>query len=127
MPRVSPTLLEEIQLPLGLLLLLLLYINFSKVMGFLKWLTSSNHDSSAKRDFFERISDKFTSLDQVTAALRKAGLESSQLIIGIDYTKSNEWTGAKTFGGRSLHAIQPGSINPYQSVISILGRTLGAL
>lgn len=30
---------------------------------------------------------------QVTAALAQAGLESSNLIVGIDFTKSNEWTG----------------------------------
>ncbi|KAK7266606.1 hypothetical protein RIF29_19255 [Crotalaria pallida] len=29
----------------------------------------------------------------VTAALANAGLESSNLIVGIDFTKSNEWTG----------------------------------
>jgi len=29
----------------------------------------------------------------VTTALRKEGLESSNLILGIDFTKSNEWTG----------------------------------
>ena len=33
------------------------------------------------------------SLPQVTAALSEAGLESSNLIVGIDVTKSNEWTG----------------------------------
>jgi len=30
---------------------------------------------------------------QVTEALARAGLESSNLILGIDFTKSNEWTG----------------------------------
>lgn len=30
---------------------------------------------------------------QVTSALAQAGLESSNLIVGIDFTKSNEWTG----------------------------------
>lgn len=30
---------------------------------------------------------------QVTEALAQAGLESSNLIVGIDLTKSNEWTG----------------------------------
>jgi len=29
----------------------------------------------------------------VTEALARAGLESSNLIMGIDCTKSNEWTG----------------------------------
>lgn len=31
---------------------------------------------------------------QVTEALARAGLESSNLIVGIDFTKSNEWTGS---------------------------------
>lgn len=31
---------------------------------------------------------------QVTDALAQAGLESSNLIVGIDFTKSNEWTGS---------------------------------
>jgi len=30
---------------------------------------------------------------QVTTALRNEGLESSNLVLGIDFTKSNEWTG----------------------------------
>lgn len=30
---------------------------------------------------------------QVSEALARAGLESSNLILGIDFTKSNEWTG----------------------------------
>jgi E3 ubiquitin-protein ligase RGLG len=33
------------------------------------------------------------SLTMVTEALAQAGLESSNLIVGIDFTKSNEWTG----------------------------------
>ncbi|XP_058072321.1 E3 ubiquitin-protein ligase RGLG4-like isoform X2 [Magnolia sinica] len=43
----------------------------------------------SKYDF---IPDNYRSLDQVIAALREAGLESSNLILGIDFTKSNEWT-----------------------------------
>ncbi|XP_030938135.1 E3 ubiquitin-protein ligase RGLG3 isoform X1 [Quercus lobata] len=69
------------------------------------------------------IADNFTSLDQVISALREAGLESSNLILGIDFTKSNEWTGKHSFGRKSLHTIgnEP---NPYEQAISIIGRTL---
>lgn len=36
---------------------------------------------------FHTIVDSFTTLDQVTAALRKEGLESSNLIVAVDFTK----------------------------------------
>ncbi|KAH7566096.1 hypothetical protein ACOSP7_022356 [Xanthoceras sorbifolium] len=70
-----------------------------------------------------RIADNFNSLDQVISALREAGLESSNLILGIDFTKSNEWTGRHSFNRKSLHAIGS-SPNPYEQAISIIGRTL---
>ncbi|XP_078168174.1 E3 ubiquitin-protein ligase RGLG2-like isoform X3 [Carex rostrata] len=40
------------------------------------------------------ISDCYDSIEQVTSALAQAGLESSNLIVGVDFTKSNEWTGS---------------------------------
>ncbi|KAF3334270.1 E3 ubiquitin-protein ligase RGLG2-like protein [Carex littledalei] len=46
---------------------------------------------------YSKIVDEFRSLEEVTEALAKAGLESSNLIIGIDFTKSNEWTGPTSF------------------------------
>lgn len=40
-------------------------------------------------------------------------------------TKSNEWSGKRTFGGRSLHEIDdPSQRNPYEDVIETIGRTL---
>ncbi|CAM0884847.1 unnamed protein product [Alopecurus aequalis] len=69
------------------------------------------------------IADNYSSVDEVTAALREAGLESSNLILGIDFTKSNEWSGKLSFGRKSLHAIS-GTPNPYEQAISIIGRTL---
>ncbi|KAH8500038.1 hypothetical protein H0E87_015323 [Populus deltoides] len=66
-----------------------------------------------------------TSIFMVTAALAQAGLESSNLIVGIDFTKSNEWTGARSFNRRSLHDIRNGQ-NPYEQAISIIGRTMSA-
>ncbi|KAM0940828.1 putative transcription factor C2H2 family [Dioscorea sansibarensis] len=59
----------------------------------------------------------------VTEALAQAGLESSNLIVGIDFTKSNEWSGKHSFNNQSLHHIGA-SYNPYEQAISIIGRTL---
>ncbi|KAE8911745.1 hypothetical protein PF005_g15959 [Phytophthora fragariae] len=73
----------------------------------------------------QMIPDQFTSLPQVTQALRRSGLESCNLIIGIDCTKSNEWSGKRTFGGRCLHEMDDPSVrNPYEDVIESIGRTL---
>ncbi|XP_010682336.2 E3 ubiquitin-protein ligase RGLG5 isoform X1 [Beta vulgaris subsp. vulgaris] len=72
---------------------------------------------------YSRIADNYRTLDEVTAALAHAGLESSNLIVGIDFTKSNEWTGAKSFNRRSLHHIG-NDPNPYEEAIAIIGKTL---
>lgn len=72
---------------------------------------------------YSRIADNYNSLEQVTEALAKAGLESSNLIVGIDFTKSNEWTGKISFQRRSLHHIGD-VLNPYEQAISIVGKTL---
>ncbi|GAA0173211.1 calcium-binding protein [Lithospermum erythrorhizon] len=69
------------------------------------------------------IADNFSSLDEVVDSLREAGLESSNLILGIDFTKSNEWTGKRSFHRKSLHAIGS-QLNPYEQAISIIGPTL---
>ncbi|KAF8399805.1 hypothetical protein HHK36_015676 [Tetracentron sinense] len=61
----------------------------------------------------------------VTDPLAHVGLKSSNLIVGIDFTKSNEWTGARSFNRQSLHHIGHGE-NPYEQAISIIGKTLSA-
>eukprot|EP01111_Echinosteliopsis_oligospora_P016945 TRINITY_DN718_c0_g1_i1.p1 TRINITY_DN718_c0_g1~~TRINITY_DN718_c0_g1_i1.p1 ORF type:complete len:281 (-),score=75.61 TRINITY_DN718_c0_g1_i1:101-943(-) len=70
------------------------------------------------------IKNNYQTLEEVQNALRKAGLESSNLILGIDYTKSNEWTGKASFFGQNLHALHPQRLNPYQEAIAIVGKTL---
>ncbi|RUS79157.1 hypothetical protein EGW08_013065, partial [Elysia chlorotica] len=62
---------------------------------------------------------------KVARACRRAGLETCGLIVGVDFSASNEWQGRKTFSGQNLHKVVPGKLlNPYQKVISIMGRTL---
>ncbi|KAJ4892587.1 E3 ubiquitin-protein ligase RGLG1 [Raphanus sativus] len=91
---------------------------------------STHAASSSDRKKFDRrysrISDNYASLDQVSEALGRAGLESSNLILGIDFTKSNEWTGAKSFNKKSLHHISSNTPNPYEQAITIIGRTLAS-
>ncbi|KAF7141922.1 hypothetical protein RHSIM_Rhsim06G0244700 [Rhododendron simsii] len=81
------------------------------------------NNKKKKNSKYDFIPDHFSTLDQVTAALRESGLESSNLILGIDFTKSNEWTGKVSFNNRSLHDIG-GTPNPYEKAISIIGKTL---
>jgi len=85
---------------------------------------SSGSRAPPAKTGFRAIADQFKTMEEVQDALRKSGLESSNLIIGVDFTKSNEWTGKNTFGGRCLHALDAGVMNPYQRVIDVMCRTL---
>ncbi|MCL7023180.1 hypothetical protein MKW94_001036 [Papaver nudicaule] len=85
----------------------------------------SSKSSVSRGSKYSKIADNYHSLEEVTAALAEAGLESSNLIVGIDFTKSNEKSGAKSFNNKCLHSIG-GSRNPYEQAISIIGRTLSS-
>ena len=50
-----------------------------------------------------RTADRYESLEEVQEALRRVRMTSCNLIIGIDYSQSNIWSGVATCGGRSLH------------------------
>mmetsp|Transcript_1097 Transcript_1097/g.1696 ORF Transcript_1097/g.1696 Transcript_1097/m.1696 type:complete len:307 (+) Transcript_1097:68-988(+) len=73
---------------------------------------------------FKPIPDQYETLEEVQAALHKAGLETSSLVIGIDYTKSNVKQGKDSFNGKCLHFLEEDNYNPYQRVIHVMGRTL---
>ncbi|XP_059663771.1 E3 ubiquitin-protein ligase RGLG2-like [Cornus florida] len=85
----------------------------------------ANSDKSRLQSRYTRIGDNYRSLEEVTRALAQDGLESSNLIVGIDFTKSNEWTGARSFNKKSLHHLGD-DLSPYEHAISIIGRTLSA-
>lgn len=72
--------------------------------------------------------DKYETIEQVQQAMRQAGLESSSLVLGIDCTASNAWTGSKSFHGQNLHQLNASVpvYNPYQQCIHVIGRTLSA-
>ncbi|TVU10434.1 hypothetical protein EJB05_43963 [Eragrostis curvula] len=83
-------------------------------------------NESAAEGPYARIDCNYDTLEEVREALQEAGLESSNLIIGVDFTKSNEWTGKHCFNGRSLHDVAH-SPNPYEQAIGIIGNTLSYL
>ncbi|KAJ0098594.1 hypothetical protein Patl1_19948 [Pistacia atlantica] len=65
---------------------------------------SCNEDQRKKRkkgngikNKYSFIPDNFKTLQEVIATLREEGLESSNLILGIDFTKSNEWNGPTSY------------------------------
>lgn len=95
------------------------------------WSFLVNLGVTDKSNTFRELDDRFVTLQEIMEAMRSNGLEKANLIIGIDFTASNEWQGRKTFGGRSLHHIdidsRTGKVhkwNPYQKVIRTIGMTL---
>jgi len=101
------------------------------VAAILYWCTSKPPSGPSRTipkpsSTFKQIRDKYDNYEQLQHGLRAAGLESSNLIVGVDFTKSNEWTGKRTFMGHCLHALSRQFLNPYQTVIQTLGKTLEA-
>ncbi len=82
---------------------------------------TSSASPSPTTSGFSAIRDKYETIEEVQEMLRRAGLESSNLIMAIDYTKSNEYNGRTTFGGKSLHDLSGPYPNPYEQCIRIIG------
>lgn len=78
-----------------------------------------------RESVFHTIKNEFKSYDEIHTALREAGVETANLIVGIDMTRSNLESGLKTFGGKSLHSVDNVEVsNPYMQSIRAVGRVL---
>lgn len=77
---------------------------------------------------FSAFRDHFRNYAEVSSAMKRTGMELIRLMVGIDFSASNEWQGRRTFKGECLHALKGSSVyNPYQKVIYILGHALQPL
>jgi E3 ubiquitin-protein ligase RGLG len=69
------------------------------------------------------IEDSYSSTAALKADLRAAGLESCNLVLAVDHTHSNTFTGRRTFHGQNLHALGA-ALNLYEQAASMVARTL---
>lgn len=74
-------------------------------------LTNSLHEQSNK--------DELKTMKDVNSAMRQSGIEAATLLVFIDFTGSNRYSGEKTFDGKPLHTIETGVLNPYQEAIQV--------
>ena len=65
-----------------------------------------------------RIENYYKTYDELEAALRLAGFECMQMAVGIDFSKSNEWTGKKSYQ-RGLHDTRGGE-TPYGKALRLM-------
>lgn len=62
----------------------------------------------------------YKTFDELSNAMKSSGvLEDLNIMVFFDFTKSNEWTGEKTFYGEHLHALR-GNTNRYLDTIGSL-------
>lgn len=80
---------------------------------------------NTKTNTFYKICDNYASLEEVQEALAEAGMEGCDLIVGVDFTKSNDSTGRYSNDGKSLHDFSGGS-TPYGRALKAIASTLKA-
>ena len=100
----------------------------------------ASSDGRQNAGSFKSIENGFETLQEVEAAIRQAGLEACELIVGVDFTKSNTWTGKNSFdgascslrnriiqecwpAGRNLHDVT-GPENPYMKAFRLIANML---
>lgn len=82
------------------------------------------HISPHARRSTRLVPREVKAVHEVQAFLHDSDIDQVQLMFGIDFAGSNEWNGSKTFGGRSLHALDAGVPTPYEAVIQSVCQTM---
>lgn len=60
-------------------------------------------------------------LRQIEEEFKTEGVIEMNMVLGIDCTASNHYSGKRSFGGKSLHTIERNELNPYEQAFGILG------
>ena len=63
--------------------------------------------------------NKYKTYQQLIRALHEAGLESSQLIFGFDFSASNKWTGDRSYHC-NMHDVERLRVTPYEEITQLM-------
>lgn len=79
-------------------------------------------------DFTASRPPRYCNFVSLKEALDLAGLHDAHLMVGIDFTASNEWQGRRTFNQQCLHHVSALSTpNPYQCILLAIGTSLAPM
>lgn len=76
-----------------------------------------------RRGGFRAIPDQYNTFSELQQALRQNGVETAELMLAVDFTKSNMWSGDKSFG-MPMHTLGTPQGNPYERAIRAVGQTM---
>ena len=75
----------------------------------------------------EKLEQINAQVSEFAKELKDKGVESTQLILAIDCTASNHYSGTKSFKKKPLHTISDSQLNFYEQVIGIMGKIVSQI
>lgn len=75
----------------------------------------------------QKLADIAKKMEKVADSLKQRGVGETKLIVAVDCTASNIYSGKKSFGKRNLHDISKIRLNFYEQVFSIMGNVVKQL
>ena len=82
-----------------------------------------NSASHSNVDTYE-LHLKHKTFSELKQKIDEKGIKELGVFYGIDYTASNVTSGKESFNGKNLHLIEKDKKNPYEEVLTILGKYL---